>query len=130
MASKDFTTESRAGGTRSRSDHHSTQSRAIVALSALVGFAAGAATVHGLHAQSQPPGYAVIELDVQQPEEFEKEFVPLATKAVTDQHGKFLAKFGPTRPSKVTRRNGPPSSCSRVWTLPSRRSAQQPTGTH
>jgi uncharacterized protein (DUF1330 family) len=55
-----------------------------------------AATVHGLHAQAQPPGYAVIELDVQQPEEFEKEFVPLATKAVTDQHGKFLAKFGPT----------------------------------
>jgi uncharacterized protein (DUF1330 family) len=105
MASKDFTTESRAGGTRSRSDHHSTQSRAIVALSALVGFAAGAATVHGLHAQSQPPGYAVIELDVQQPEEFEKEFVPLATKAVTDQHGKFLAPPGPTttiegKPSK------------------------------
>jgi uncharacterized protein (DUF1330 family) len=51
---------------------------------------------HTLHAQSQPPGFAVVELDVQQPEEFASEFVPLLTKAVTDQHGKVLAPPGPT----------------------------------
>ena len=72
------------------------QPRCIVALSVLVGFAAGAGTVHGLHAQVQPPAYAVIEMDVQQPDEFAKEFVPLAMKAVTDQHGKFLAPPGIT----------------------------------
>jgi uncharacterized protein (DUF1330 family) len=60
------------------------QSRSLIALSVLVGFAAGAATVHTLHAQSQPPGFAIVELDV------------LLTKAVTDQHGKFLASPGPT----------------------------------
>jgi uncharacterized protein (DUF1330 family) len=72
------------------------QSRSLIALSVLVGFAAGAATVHTLHAQSQPPGFAIVELDVQQPDEFANEFVPLLTKAVTDQHGKFLASPGPT----------------------------------
>ena len=72
------------------------QPRCMVALSVLVGFAAGAGTVHGLHAQAQPPAYAVVEMDVQQPDEFATEFVPLAMKAVTDQHGKFLAPPGIT----------------------------------
>jgi len=80
-------------------------SRSLVALSVLVGFAAGATTVHTLHAQSQPPAFAIIELDVQQSDEFATEFVPLLAKAVTDQHGKFLAPPGPTttiegKPSK------------------------------
>jgi len=74
----------------------SVQSRSLIALSVLVAFAAGAATVHSLRAQAQPPAYVIVELDVQQPDEFAKEFLTLLAKAVTDQHGKFLAPPGLT----------------------------------
>jgi uncharacterized protein (DUF1330 family) len=65
------------------------------ALTVLAGFAAGAAAVQGLHAQAKPPTYVVVEIDVQEPEKYLKEFVPLADKAFTDAGGKFLARTGP-----------------------------------
>ena len=40
----------------------------------LAGFAAGAAAVQGLHAQTKPPTYVVIEIDVQEPDRYQKEF--------------------------------------------------------
>src|SRR5262249_20300213 len=74
----------------------SVQSRSLIALSVLVAFAAGAATVHSLHAQAQPPAYVIVELDVQQPDEFAKEFLTLLAQAVTEHDGKFLAPPGLT----------------------------------
>jgi uncharacterized protein (DUF1330 family) len=71
------------------------RSRYVVALSVLAGCGTGAAVVEGLHAQSQPPAYVLFEIDVQQPDEYLREFVPLAEKAVADAGGKFLAQTGP-----------------------------------
>jgi uncharacterized protein (DUF1330 family) len=65
------------------------------ALWVLTGMATGAAAVQGLHAQAKPPAYVVFEIDLQQPEEYLKEFVPLAEQAVADTGGKFLAQTGP-----------------------------------
>ena len=69
--------------------------RCAATLFALAGFAAGAATVQGLHAQTKPPTYVVVEIDVQEPEKYQREFAPLADKVVTDAGGKFLARTGP-----------------------------------
>ena len=71
------------------------RARYAVALS-IFAFAAGAAAVQGLHAQAKPPTYVIVETDVQQPDKFMKEFVPLAEKAVADAGGKFLARTAPT----------------------------------
>jgi uncharacterized protein (DUF1330 family) len=69
--------------------------RYAAALSLLAGFAAGAAAIQGLHAQAKPPTYVVVEIDVQEPEKYWKEFVPVADKVFTDAGGKFLARTGP-----------------------------------
>src|SRR5688572_24614626 len=61
----------------------------------LAGFAVGAAAVQGLHAQTKPPTYVVIEIDVQEPEKYQKEFASLAEKVYTEAGGKFLARTGP-----------------------------------
>ena len=71
------------------------RSQHAVALYVLVGSAIGAAAVQGLHAQAKPPAYVVFEINVQQPEQYLKEFVPLAEKAVAEAGGKFLAQSGP-----------------------------------
>ena len=71
------------------------RSRYAVALSVLAGFAAGATAVQGLHAQAKPPAYVVVEIDVQQPDEYLTEFIPLIEKAVADAGGKFLVRSGP-----------------------------------
>jgi uncharacterized protein (DUF1330 family) len=54
----------------------------------------GAATVQGLHAQAKPPAYAVVEIDVTNPDAFLKEYAPIAGKAVTEHGGKYLARGG------------------------------------
>jgi uncharacterized protein (DUF1330 family) len=69
--------------------------RYAAALSVLAGFAAGAAAIQGLHAQAKPPTYVVVEIDVQEPDKYLKEFAPLADKAFTDAGGKWLARTGP-----------------------------------
>lgn len=71
------------------------RSQHAVALSVLVGFASGAAAIQGLRAQAKPPAYVVFEINVEQPEPYLKEFVPLAEKAVAEAGGKFLAQTGP-----------------------------------
>ena len=65
-----------------------------IALSVLAGAAIGAVAVHGLHAQTKPPAYAVVENDVRNPEAYAKEFAPLAGKALTEAGAKYLARRG------------------------------------
>jgi uncharacterized protein (DUF1330 family) len=67
----------------------------IVALSILTGVLFGAVTVQELHALGVVlPAYVVIENDVTNPDAYLKEFVPLASKAITQGGGTFLARGG------------------------------------
>ena len=72
------------------------KTRYTVALSILAGVALGAAAVQALHAQAKPIAYVVAEIDVTNPEPYEKEYVPIAAKAVTDGGGKYLVRGGET----------------------------------
>ena len=70
--------------------------RYTVALSVLAGVVVGAAAVHALHAQAKPPAYVIAEIDVANVEPFDKEYVPNASKAVTDGGGKYIVRGGGT----------------------------------
>jgi len=72
------------------------KTRYTVALSILAGVALGAAAVQALHAQAKPIAYVVAEIDVTNPEPYEKQYVPIAAKAVTDGGGKYLVRGGET----------------------------------
>ncbi|MBN9527858.1 MAG: DUF1330 domain-containing protein [Alphaproteobacteria bacterium] len=50
-------------------------------------------------AQTKTVAYAVVELDVRQPEEFSKEFFPLAAKIFAEAGGVFVAR--PTAPVAI-----------------------------
>jgi len=67
-----------------------------LALTLLASFALGAATVQALHAQSKPPGYAIVEIDASNPDALLKEYAPVATKAIEAAGGKFLVRGGRT----------------------------------
>jgi uncharacterized protein (DUF1330 family) len=70
------------------------KTRTTIAIAVIAGFALGAAAVQGLHAQAKLPGYAVVEIDVSNPEAFTKEYAPIAGKAITAGGGKYLARGG------------------------------------
>jgi uncharacterized protein (DUF1330 family) len=70
------------------------KTRTTIAVALIAGFALGGAAVQGLHAQAKLPGYAVIEIDVSNPEAFGKEYAPIAGKAITAAGGKYLARGG------------------------------------
>ena len=53
-----------------------------LALALFAGVVIGAATVHGLRAQTKPIAYSVSEIEITNPDAFAKEFVPLARKAL------------------------------------------------
>jgi uncharacterized protein (DUF1330 family) len=72
------------------------KTRYTVALSILAGVAVGAAAVHALHAQARPPAYVIAEIDVANVEPFDREYVPPASKAVTDGGGKYIVRGGAT----------------------------------
>src|SRR6266705_1611775 len=72
------------------------KTRYTVALSILAGVALGAAAVQALHAQAKPIAYVVAEIDVTNPEPYEKEYVPPAAKAITDGGGKYIVRGGKT----------------------------------
>ena len=65
-----------------------------LALAIIAGVGIGAAAVQALHAQTKPPAFAVVELEVQNSDEFKKEFLPLASKVFSEAGGKFLAGPG------------------------------------
>jgi hypothetical protein len=48
----------------------------VVALATLVGIGVDAVTIQGLHAQAKPLIYLIEELDVSDPDAFQKEFGP------------------------------------------------------
>jgi uncharacterized protein (DUF1330 family) len=70
------------------------KTRFAVLLSAVAGLATGAVAVHTLHAQAKPPAFVVGEIDIKNPELFEKVYVPNASKAVRDGGGKYLVGGG------------------------------------
>jgi uncharacterized protein (DUF1330 family) len=72
------------------------KTRYLVALSILAGAAGGAAAVQALHAQAKPPAYVIAEIDVTNPEPYDKEYVPPAAKAIVDGGGKYIVRGGET----------------------------------
>jgi uncharacterized protein (DUF1330 family) len=70
------------------------KTRFTVALAMFAGFGLGAAAIQGLHAQTKPPAYAIVEIDVSNQDAFVKEYSPIAGKAITAGGGKYLARGG------------------------------------
>jgi uncharacterized protein (DUF1330 family) len=65
-------------------------------LALLVGIGLGGGAVEGIHAQAKPPAYVISEIDVTNPDGYNKEYVPLANKALADSGQKRLASGGKT----------------------------------
>ena len=72
-------------------NRHITVGLAMIASAAL-----GAAVVQTLHAQAKPPAYNVVEITIKDQDEYNKEYLPLVTKAITDAGGKFIVRGGKT----------------------------------
>jgi len=101
-------------------------------VSAMIGnFALGAAAVQGLHAQSKPPAYVIAEINVTDKDGYVKEFLPLATKAIQDEGGKYVVRGG----NSVSFQGAPPAGrvvviqyesldkAKEWWNLPARKDA-------
>jgi uncharacterized protein (DUF1330 family) len=65
-------------------------------LAMIVSAALGAAVVQTLHAQAKPPAYNVAEITIKDQDGYNKEYLPLVTKAITDAGGKFIVRGGKT----------------------------------
>ena len=72
-------------------NRHITVGLAMIASAAL-----GAAVVQTLHAQAKPPAYNVAEITIKDQDGYNKEYLPLVTKAITDAGGKFIVRGGKT----------------------------------
>jgi uncharacterized protein (DUF1330 family) len=72
-------------------NRHITVGLAMIASAAL-----GAAVVQTLHAQAKPPAYNVAEITIKDQDGYNKEYLPLITKALTDAGGKFIVRGGKT----------------------------------
>jgi uncharacterized protein (DUF1330 family) len=66
------------------------------AVTLVAGIAVGAVAVHSLHAQAKPPGYYIAEITVKDQDAYAKEFIPVATKSLQKQGGKFVIRGGKT----------------------------------
>ena len=67
------------------------KNRTTLALTIIVGFGLGAATVGVIHGQAKPPVYVVAETDISNMDAFMKEFQPQAGKLVQKYGGRLLA---------------------------------------
>lgn len=67
-----------------------------IGIGVFCGFGLGAFAIQALHAQAKPPAYAVVEIDVSNPDAFAKEYAPLALKNLTAAGAKYLARGGKT----------------------------------
>ena len=67
-----------------------------VGLAMVVSAAVGAAAVQTLHAQAKPPAYNVAEITIKDQDGYNKEYLPVITKALTDAGGKFIVRGGKT----------------------------------
>jgi uncharacterized protein (DUF1330 family) len=72
-------------------NRHITLGLAMIASAAL-----GAAVVQTLHAQAKPPAYNVAEITIKDQDGYNKEYLPLVAKAITDAGGKFIVRGGKT----------------------------------
>ena len=70
--------------------------RATVGLAIVAGFALGAATIEGLHAEAKPPAYVISEIDLTDKDAYATEYVPLAVAALRNSGQKQLAAGGRT----------------------------------
>src|SRR5580704_18126246 len=52
--------------------------------------------VASLHAQTKPPAYNIAEIAIKDQDGYNKEYLPLITKALTDAGGKFVGRGGKT----------------------------------
>jgi uncharacterized protein (DUF1330 family) len=68
--------------------------------------AAGAVGTQSLRAQSASPAYFIGEVNVTDKDNYAKEFVPLAAKAIADHGGKYIVRGGKT----VSLQGSPPAS--------------------
>ena len=67
-----------------------------VGVAMVVGAALGAAAVQTLHAQTKPTAYNIAEITIKDQDGYNKEYLPLIAKALTDAGGKFLVRGGKT----------------------------------
>ena len=67
-----------------------------VGLAMMASAALGATVVQTLHAQAKPPAYNVAEITIKDQDGYNKEYLPLITKALTDAGGKFIGRGGKT----------------------------------
>jgi len=68
-----------------------------LAIALVAGVALGVTATQMLHAQAKPPAFVVAEIDVTNKDAFLKDFVPVATKALTQGAGfKALARGNKT----------------------------------
>jgi hypothetical protein len=65
---------------------------AKLAGSVLLGMTVGGAVTQAIHAQARPPAFAVVEIDVSNPEGFQKEYSPNAGKIMDAAGGKYLTR--------------------------------------
>jgi uncharacterized protein (DUF1330 family) len=72
------------------------KSRTSIMLTLLAGAVVGGVAVQTLHAQVKPPAYVVVENEISNREDYLKEYVPAAFKAITSNGGKFVARGGNT----------------------------------
>src|SRR5260370_18610462 len=72
-------------------NRHITVGLAMVASAAL-----GAAAVQTLHAQTKPPAYNIAEIAIKDQDGYNKEYLPLITKALAEAGGNFLVSGGQT----------------------------------
>ena len=72
-------------------NRHITVGLAMIASAAL-----GAAVVQTLHAQAKPPAYNVAEITIKDQDGYNKEYLPVVTKAIADAGGKFIVRGGKT----------------------------------
>jgi hypothetical protein len=54
--------------------------------------ALGAATSETIHAQAMPPAYNIAEITIKDQDGYNKEYLPLITKATTDGGGRFIVR--------------------------------------
>ena len=67
-----------------------------VGLAMVASAAFGAAAVQTLYAQAKPPAYNIAEITIKDQDGYNKEYLPVITKALTDAGGKFIVRGGKT----------------------------------
>jgi uncharacterized protein (DUF1330 family) len=65
-----------------------------VTLAMFAGVALGGAAVQGLHAQTKPPAYVILEIEATDEQVYQKEYVPAARTTITQSGGRFIVQGG------------------------------------